>query len=102
MDREFLEGLGITDDNIDLILDAANSQLSKERLFNSLKTEILNQLQVDYILTLFSLFYCFPNFFKFIIYFSHSVSRHFLHFSVVSNKPVNFVFDVRYLRVDST
>lgn len=40
MDREFLEGLGITDENIDLILDEANSQLSKERLFNSLKTEI--------------------------------------------------------------
>ncbi len=40
MDREFLEGLGITDENINLILDKANSQLSKERLFNSLKTEI--------------------------------------------------------------
>lgn len=43
MDREFLEGLGLTDENIDLILEKSSSELSKERLLNSLKTEISNR-----------------------------------------------------------
>ncbi len=43
MDREFLEGLGLTDENIDLILEKSNSELSSERLLNSLKTEISNR-----------------------------------------------------------
>ena len=40
MDREFLEDLGISEDNIDLILEKSNSELTKERLYNSAKTEI--------------------------------------------------------------
>ena len=43
MDREFLEGLGITDENIDLILEKSSSELSKEQLLNALKTEISNR-----------------------------------------------------------
>lgn len=40
MDREFLEGLGIEGDNIDLILEKSNSEISRERLINSAKTEM--------------------------------------------------------------
>ena len=40
MDREFLEGLGIEGENIDLILEKSNSEISRERLFNSAKIEM--------------------------------------------------------------
>lgn len=40
MDREFLESLGIEDENIDLILNKSNAEILKERLINSAKTEI--------------------------------------------------------------
>lgn len=40
MDREFLESLGIEAENIDLILNKSNSEILKERLINSAKTEI--------------------------------------------------------------
>jgi len=40
VDREFLEGLGIEGDNIDLILEKSNSEISRERLINSAKTEM--------------------------------------------------------------
>ena len=40
MDREFLEGLGIEGESIDLILEKANSEISKERLIHSAKTEM--------------------------------------------------------------
>lgn len=40
MDREFLESLGIEGENIDLILNKSNSEILKERLINSAKTEI--------------------------------------------------------------
>ena len=40
MDREFLEGLGIEGENIDLILEKSNSEISRERLINSAKTEM--------------------------------------------------------------
>ena len=40
MDREFLEGLGIEGENIDLILEKSNSEISRERLINSTKIEM--------------------------------------------------------------
>jgi hypothetical protein len=40
VDREFLEGLGIEGENIDLILEKSNSEISRERLINSAKTEM--------------------------------------------------------------
>ena len=40
MDREFLEGLGIEGENIDLILEKSNSEISRERLINSAKIEM--------------------------------------------------------------
>lgn len=40
MEREFLEGLGIEGENIDLILEKSNSEISKERLIHSAKTEM--------------------------------------------------------------
>ena len=40
MDREFLEGLGIEGESIDLILEKSNSEISRERLINSTKIEM--------------------------------------------------------------
>ena len=40
MDREFLEDIGIEDEKIDLILEKSNSEISKERLIHSAKSEI--------------------------------------------------------------
>ena len=40
MDREFLESLGIEGENIDLILEKSNSEIAKERLIHSAKSEI--------------------------------------------------------------
>ena len=40
MDRDFLESLGLEDEKIDLILEKSNSEISKERLIHSAKTEM--------------------------------------------------------------
>ncbi len=40
MDRDFLESLGIVEENIDLILQKANADMTKERLINSAQNEL--------------------------------------------------------------
>ncbi len=40
MDRDFLESLGIAEENIDLILQKANADVTKERLINSAQNEL--------------------------------------------------------------
>ncbi len=40
MDREFLESLGIAEENIELIIKKADDEMSKERLINSAQNEL--------------------------------------------------------------
>ena len=40
MDREFLESLGIAEENIDAIIERANDEKSKEMLINSAQNEL--------------------------------------------------------------
>lgn len=40
VDRDFLESLGIAEENIDLILEKADYEMSKERLINSAQNEL--------------------------------------------------------------
>ncbi len=39
-DREFLEGLGIEGEKIDLIMEKSNSEISRERLIHSAQSEL--------------------------------------------------------------
>ena len=40
MDKEFLESLGIAEENIELIIKKADDEISKERLINSAQNEL--------------------------------------------------------------
>lgn len=40
VDRDFLESLGIAEDNIDLILQKANDDMTKERIISSAQNEL--------------------------------------------------------------